>query len=346
MTWQTQFERMRVALKAAPFGVVLGLLPFLASFRFGKAAFWPGLLLSLVFSVFITAVICATYFAAFFGLSLIEKRFGPREPGWKFYFTTAGCGMVIGVALVVQLEQWFFGARHDYRWLFQGLLWGGVLTGLFGLYHLAMEARAEMHKQRAALADARLHVLETQLRPHFLFNALNSLAELIEARRDDAAEAVYTLADLYRTILASSKRRTAALDAELNVVRDYLSLEKLRFGDRLTFTVTAPEHPERIFAPSLALLTLVENAVKHGIAPAVGGGVIEVAVAPLPDGGFQARVSNSGEPLKNTDRPGGTGLANTRERLDLLYGGSHGFNLFQSDGRTVAEFRFSGARID
>lgn len=337
---------MRVALNAAPFGVLLGLLPFLATFRSGRAAFWPGLLISLVFSVFITAVICATYFAAFFGLSLIEKRFGPRAPGWKFYFATAGCGMVIGVSLAVQLEQWFFGARHDNRWLFQGLLWGGVLTGLFGLYHLAMEARAEMHKHRAALADARLHVLETQLRPHFLFNALNSLAELIEARRDDAAEAVYTLADLYRTILASSKRRAAALDAELNVVRDYLSLEKLRFGDRLTFTVVAPEHPERIFAPSLALLTLVENAVKHGIAPAVAGGDIEIAVTPLAEGGFLARVSNTGAALKNTDRTSGTGLANTRERLDLLYGGTHGFKLFQEAGQTVAEFRFSGARVD
>ncbi len=346
MTWQTQLERMRVVLKAAPFGILLGLLPFLASYHPGGRSLWRGLLGSFVFWTFITAFVCATYFAAFFGLSLIEKRFGPRAPGWKFHFVTAACGMVTGFALTIQIQQWYFGARHDQRWLFQALLWGGVLTGLFGLYHVAMEARAEMHKQRAALADARLHVLETQLRPHFLFNALNSLAELIEARRDDAAEAVYTLADLYRTILASSKRRTAALDAELTVVRDYLSLEKLRFGDRLAFTVTAPEHSERIFAPSLALLTLVENAVKHGIAPATGGGIIVVAVAPLPDGGFQARVSNTGAPLKQAERPGGTGLVNTRERLDLLYGGSHGFNLFQSDGRTVAEFRFSGARID
>lgn len=337
---------MRVVLKAAPFGVVLGLLPFLASYYPSGRSLWRGLLGSLVFWTLITAFVCLTYFTAFFGLSLIEKRFGPRVPGWKFYFVTAVCGMVVGFPLTIQIQQWYFGARHENRWLFQGLLWGGVLTGLFGLYHIAMEAHAEMHKQRAALADARLHVLETQLRPHFLFNALNSLAELIEARRDDAAEAVYTLADLYRMILASSKRRTAALDTELNVVRDYLSLEKLRFGDRLSFDITAPDHPERIFAPSLALLTLVENAVKHGIAPATGGGDIAVSITPLPDGGFLARVSNAGEPLKYTECPGGTGLPNTRERLDLLYSGTHGFNLFQSDGRTVAEFRFSGARID
>jgi sensor histidine kinase YesM len=185
------------------------------------------------------------------------------------------------------------------------------------------------------------------MRPHFLFNALNSLAELIESKQENAAETTYKLSDLYRLILTNSGLKTAPLDSEIEIVRSYLELEQLRFGSRLQFHIEAPENSHEIFLPSLTLQTLVENAIKHGVSPSIEGGRVVIEIARLIDEGYVLRVTNTGSSFQPQTLNNGVGLANTRARLDLLYGNRHKFRV-ESDGlgRTVASFELSGAKID
>jgi sensor histidine kinase YesM len=185
------------------------------------------------------------------------------------------------------------------------------------------------------------------MRPHFLFNSLNSLAELIEAGEERAIDVVYKLADIYRLILANSQLKTAPLTSELEIVERYLEIEQLRFGKRLSFSITVAEETGALYAPSLVLQTLVENAVKHGVAKSIDGGHIEVSLTPSADGWHQLSVTNTGAPLGDEVTITGTGIKNTRARLSLLYGERHNFRLEQmAGGRTVASLKFSGRHID
>ncbi|MBL8166695.1 MAG: histidine kinase, partial [Acidobacteria bacterium] len=161
---------------------------------------------------------------------------------------------------------------------FSILIFSGLIATGFTLYFAYRRAQEESLALRAVAAEARYHTLENQMRPHFLFNALNSLAELIESRQEHAAETAYKLSELYRQILANSGLKTASLSSELEIVRAYLELEQLRFGARLQFSMQAPAESDQIYLPSLMLQTLVENAVKHGIAPSVTGGKVEIQI--------------------------------------------------------------------
>lgn len=227
-----------------------------------------------------------------------------------------------------------------------------LIVSAFGNY------RERLAELKTATLEAQYSTLKSQLRPHFLFNALNSLSELIEnGNSAEAAAMTQKLSDLYRQILRNSKSRTSPLSSELDIVARYLEIERLRFEERVRFSVEAPANADKIYVPSLMLQTLVENAVKHGIAPSLAGGEIAVAVKALPAGGFLASVENSGKPYdaqpvgKNT--PLGTGLRNTRERLGLLYGPNSDFQIRgilrtdeQGSRRTAVTFRFTGVCLD
>jgi LytS/YehU family sensor histidine kinase len=207
--------------------------------------------------------------------------------------------------------------------------------------------KEESLQLRAESAEARYHTLEQQMRPHFLFNALNSLAELIESGQQNAAETAYKLSDLYRRILANSGLKTAPLEAEIEIARSYLELEQLRYGPRLRFTIDVPSNSRELYLPSLMLQTLVENAIKHGIAPSIEGGCIEIAITQQPDKRYRLCVTNMGARYQPQASSNGTGLANTRARLDLLYGDRHQFELRVDErGRTAASFYFTGEKID
>lgn len=174
------------------------------------------------------------------------------------------------------------------------MIFGGIVIVVFSFYFAYKQTNEEALALRAEAAEARYHALENQMRPHFLFNALNSLAELIESGQENAAETTYKLSDLYRQILANSGLKTARLDSELEIVRSYLELERLRFSSRLSFDIEQPENSHEIFLPSLTLQTLVENAVKHGIAPSIEGGRIAIEIAQQPNKLYSLRVTNTG----------------------------------------------------
>jgi len=331
-----------------PLAPLVALIPFLFNLEYWRegAGLWAGLYSSLAFGSVIGLII-GLYFGLFYAaLTWIKIRTGRfYHPPVVVQILLGSFGAVSGMWLVALLKSWWQGKSQPNPPLLPVLLFSGLIATAFALYCAYRHAREESLALRAESAEARYQGLETQMRPHFLFNALNTLAELIESGREDAAETTYKLSDLYRQILANSGLKTASLMSEVAIARAYLELERLRFGARLRFCIHVPENGDHIFLPSLMLQTLVENAVKHGIAPSVEGGEVCVEVARDGDG-YRLKVANTGAALAAHWKDG-TGLTNTRARLNLLYGSHHGFGLQKNQqGGTIAAFYFTGDKID
>ncbi|HZS03770.1 MAG TPA: histidine kinase [Blastocatellia bacterium] len=325
---------------------LIALIPFLLNLEYWRenGGLWAGLRASLIFGTVIGLTIALFFGVVYAGLTWITVRTGKfYQPPVPVQILLGTFGAVTGMWLVSFIRG---GQPVENPPFLPVLIFSGMIATAFSLYFAYRQAKEESLALRAEAAEARYHALKTQMRPHFLFNALNSLAELIESGEQNAAEVTYKLSDLYRQILANSGLKTAPLSAEVGIARAYLELEQLRFGPRLGFAISVPAASDEIYLPSLMLQTLVENAIKHGIAPAVAGGHVEVEVSRNGSQLYHLRVTNSGQPYRVNTSPG-TGLVNTRARLDLLYGHRHRFSLAADEqGRTVAGFYFTGERID
>ncbi len=189
---------------------------------------------------------------------------------------------------------------------------------------------AEAHT-RELLAEARLAALEARIHPHFLFNTLNSIAALIPEDPRLAEETVQRLATLLRFTLDVGGDRLVPLGQELRVVRDYLEIEKARFGGRLRAVVEATPDSEALLVPPLAVQTLVENAVKHAVATRRDGAEVRVGARRVQEA-LEVAVADDGPGFDASDIREGRGLDNLRERLRTLYGERAGFEVRRRPG--------------
>jgi LytS/YehU family sensor histidine kinase len=170
-----------------------------------------------------------------------------------------------------------------------------------------------------ALQAAELKLLKSQINPHFLFNSLNSVRALIAEDPSRARDAVTRLAGLLRYTLRSDHDELVTLERELQTVGDYLALESLRLGDRMRIDLDVAAGAQDVRVPVMLLQTVVENAIKHGIAELPGGGVLRIS-ATLRDNALQVEVRNP-RPINPPPRErSGSGLYNATERLRLLFG--------------------------
>ena len=197
-------------------------------------------------------------------------------------------------------------------------------------------------QMESSVTAARLHALRMELNPHFLFNALNSVTGLIRKdEKDRAISMIARLADLLRATLDRGAAPTMTLGEELRLLEMYVDIEKVRFGGRLQFEVDVPTRLRGAQVPTLALQPLVENAVRHGIAPQKAGGVVLVR-ARRDNGSLMVDIQDTGpgiRPHKHRAPNGGLGMANTRDRLRQLYGSSAGITLFNApEGGAVCRF--------
>ncbi|HET9989784.1 MAG TPA: histidine kinase, partial [Kofleriaceae bacterium] len=181
-------------------------------------------------------------------------------------------------------------------------------------------ARLQTERTRALAlaAEARLASLESRVRPHFLFNSLNSAIALIPEDPARAEEVLERLAALLRFSLDADRTRLVPLGEELRIVVDYLEIERVRFGDRLRYSVDIAPGLETHQVPAFALQTLVENSVKYAVATRATGGEIRV-VAKRTGRGLELVVEDDG-PGFATPLPAGHGLDTLRSRLEALYG--------------------------
>ena len=180
---------------------------------------------------------------------------------------------------------------------------------------------AEMEALRLALIaqTSQFHALRSQLNPHFLFNCLNGLRELIDEDRNRAKQVVDLLSALLRYTLRADQVETVSLKEELEAVEDYLTLEKVRFEERLRIHFDIDPHSLGAKLPPMLLQTLAENGVKHGIALLPAGGDL-VIVTEVLERNLRIEVTNTGKLSDATEGSSAVGLENARKRLRLMYG--------------------------
>lgn len=201
-------------------------------------------------------------------------------------------------------------------------LWG-LTQALLG-YHFQSMAQARAVSRAQALAyDAQLKMLHYQINPHFLFNTLNAISTLVLEKRNEQAESMLLkLAGFLRYSLDRQPTELAALSAELEAQRKYLEIERTRFDDKLKVSFSIEPGLESVPLPSLILQPIMENAIKYAISPRTEGGSIDVSA--FRDGDMlRIRIDDDGPglpPEGDPRRRRGVGLANARERLELIYG--------------------------
>jgi len=185
-----------------------------------------------------------------------------------------------------------------------------------------------------SLAEARLHALDLQLRPHFLFNTLNSISALVRIERKHEATAMIAgLSELLRYSLEHSGDQQVPLASELAITERYLDIEQLRFPDRMRYELDADDDVRAARVPTLLLQPLVENAIRHGIAPVVAPGRITIR-AYRDARWLRVDIFNTG--TLAPDRGTGVGLRNIAERLRALYGDDYQFSLRAELGGVLA----------
>ncbi|WP_460994849.1 sensor histidine kinase [Spirosoma harenae] len=217
-----------------------------------------------------------------------------------------------------------------------------VLT--YTAYHYVEQNRNDEIEKlllKTSVRETEAKVLRSQLNPHFVFNALNSIRALVYENPTKAQQGITQLSNLLRNSLLADRRKTVELREEIKTVEDYLSLEKVRYEDRLTSDIDLDNRTLYWQVPPMMLQTLVENAIKHGVSTAVGGGFVEVRSSIVADK-LHIIIRNTGV-LGDKKASGGFGLANTAQRLELLYGPDAQFQIFQEDpGNRVAGLRNDG----
>ena len=223
------------------------------------------------------------------------------------------------VVLVQQAGIWATVRFHIALLIYASIL--GITQGV--LYYRRTQARElQLARIEGQLAQARLQALNAQIRPHFLFNTLHTIGQLWRSGRSDDADAVLDhLGALFHKVSSSTSRFEVPLAEELDLVRDYLAIEEVRFRDRLRPNVCAASDALDCLVPPLILQPLVENAVRHGISAVSTAGVLEVTAA-REGSRLRLVVRDDGPGIRAASKtPGtGTGLRNTRERLAQLYG--------------------------
>lgn len=220
-------------------------------------------------------------------------------------------------------------------WVVQLFVWSVAYVA----YHYIVSSRLEKMRAlrlEAANREGQLASLRSQLNPHFMFNALNSIRALIGEDPDRAQRAITLLSSLLRNAMSTVKRRTVPLGEEVDTVRAYLTLESMRYEERLRVRFLVDPALERRPVPPMMLQTLVENAVRHGIAKRKQGGEVEVE-AKAADSGMVLTVRNSGHLQEGATHGSGIGLRNTRERLAHLYAGKARLDMRDENGMVVCE---------
>ena len=216
--------------------------------------------------------------------------------------------------------------------LFLYFLWSLV----YFVYHYLENYKAAL-KYQASINEIQLNKLKSQLNPHFIFNGLNSIRALIDENPKKAKIAVTQLSNILRNSLGMNEKKLVNFSEELNTVRDYLELENVRYEERLRTVFDIHPESNRFSVPPLMVQTLVENGIKHGIANLVEGGTLKVTTH-VKNGEMRIEIRNSGH-YQNHHRNngGGYGIANTVQRLKLLYGDKAKFNIFNQDEFVVTE---------
>ena len=304
----------------------------------------------LIFSNFLINFI----FSHFIGWSLAlplqwitktKERMGPFQKSILIFFVFLIAGALGSMSAHVLIYDILF--THRQPWppltaLFANLLmaffFGLLAFFYFNLrHHLEKTINALKQKEieKARLIQlqksAELEALRAKIDPHFLFNTFNSIASLIRINPEQAELMLEKLSGLFRFSLNSSNRTFVELDEELNIVHNYLEIEKLRFGERLKYSITGPDHLKSALVPPLLIQPLVENSVKHGISKMKKDGQIDVEYKKV-DNKLTLTIRDNGPGFDQSAINPGFGLQSVKERLTLLYNDQYSLEINNKNG--------------
>jgi two-component system, LytTR family, sensor kinase len=265
----------------------------------------PKLIPSVMLGVFVMGVV--VYFLRIPVTIILGRPFDPR--------TAFSIDQIVG--------QSFYYAIIFFLW-----------TVFYFTYHY-FERYNKSLKYEASMIEIELNNLKSQLNPHFIFNALNSIRALVDENPSKSKQAINQLSNILRSSLASDKKGLTKFDDELKIVKDYLGLESIRFEERLKTEFDIHPQSSHFFVPPLMVQTLVENGIKHGISRLTRGGIIQVKTY-VDSGKLKIHIRNSGHLLNGAKRSkSGLGIENTIQRLKLIYGDEASFRIVNENDNFV-----------
>lgn len=303
----------------------------------------PIAMLREVVSNFITSV-TITFTAATLATVFGVFQFGRN---WMHFFAlllVLSAGGMLGGLLSWGLNAALFPYRITHPHLYMLIVAG--LSMVFGLASIAYyNISVKLDETAARLADkevqaqrllrlkteAELEALRARVNPHFLFNTLNSIASLIPVDPAKAEEVVQRMSNLFRYVLSSGDRGLVPLGEELDMVEEYLEIEKVRLGGRLDYVVRRDDSLDGTMIPGMLLQPLVENSVKYGVVPMKEGGRVEVGCR-RHGGRCSITISDTGEGFDAERAPAGFGISGVRQRLELNYPNEHELHISSGGG--------------
>jgi len=230
-----------------------------------------------------------------------------------------------------KLQRLFF-STFNAMWLL--LVW----NMLYYIYHYIERNRKQeldTFRLEAAVKELELKTIKAHINPHFIFNALNSIRALVDENPKRARTAITELSNILRSSMQAEKMETVPLQQELDIVKDYLALEHMRFEERLKIEMDIDEDTLNQPIPPMMLQTLVENAIKHGISKQIDGGTVKI-ISDFKDHHHELIVQNSGTLNGYSKEPKeGFGIKSTQDRLNMLYQGKAIFEIRELNGNIV-----------
>jgi two-component system LytT family sensor kinase len=320
---------------------------------------WRLLLLNIAYW-YVPATLTSTIFR-------ISNRFSPDMLGWPrtiavhaagaLAFSIVHLGAMVGMRTILwwgrlftypswpSLIQTMYLRNLDWALMTYSAIAGASYA--IGYYRESRTRAIRAAHLEARLAQARLKTLEAELHPHFLFNTLHAISTLVYTQPESADRMISRLSDLLRITFSRSEAACVSLHEELEFLQKYLEIEQTRFQDRLTVDYEIDPDTLDAEVPRLILQPLVENAIKHGVSPQTGPGVVSVGARR--DGErLMLTVRDNGVGLTGGTRArldGGVGLSNTRDRLECLYGANQALNFLESKPGLTVEMQLPFQRI-
>lgn len=227
---------------------------------------------------------------------------------------------------------------------FNSFIYIFIWNSIYFMYHYVAKSRRQQLdtlQLETMVKELELQTIKAHINPHFIFNSLNSIRALVDENPERARRAITELSNILRSSMAADKSESVSMERELDIVKDYLALENMRFEDRLKVEYQVDSETLSLPVPPMMLQTLVENAIKHGISKQIQGGVVRI-ISILKDNFHELSVQNTGYlnghitaetrlPGRSDDTTGpGFGLFSTTNRLQLLYGNKAKFEIKQS----------------
>jgi two-component system LytT family sensor kinase len=318
---------LRTNIKYSLIGLSVGLLMSTFIYIFNPNGIQTkNVLFNILFSLFITLSIANV-------IALVQSYFTPAKIGfWNFVCVYYACnlvGLFIGVELAYLIVSIIFDFKYDFIGHINDYKFNVLVTIIVGtlvlLYHfqrinaevLLKAKEMDLVKLDQLKTEAQLQALQAKINPHFLYNALNSIASLIHEDADKAEDMTLKLSKLFRYSINTMEENFSTIKEEIEILNTYIAIEKIRFGDRISFKIEMPTELLNKQIPRFLLQPLVENALKHGLKDSIEGGELKVKIDQIANR-IVVLIFDNGIPFPE-ELTAGYGLQSTFDKLQLLY---------------------------